>query len=408
MSNIKYKKFAEINLQDPFFDNLRMDYPGFDTWYKKKAMAEESAYVLYEENKLVCFVYLKIEDSLDTNIIPPLYPTRWVKIGTFKIEARRTKLGQRLIKRAFDFAISHNIFDLYVTAYDKHAVLIDILKHYGFVEYGNKGSEKVLVKHIISNNDLPTFSEVCGKLERCPPLPREFSNLRISRKNAIQRYRQDPSFQHCYQNCEHFFQFYESLKVPENLSFIFPTLSARNNKKYILSIYPEYHTRMFSDSKLQTESNSILCDISESNSIHKVYLSAIDNTQFLQKGDLLIIYRTKDNNAQSANYSSVATSLCVVEEYKHVENFCCEDEFIGYCKPHNVFSIEELQRFYKTKRYPHIIKMTYNIAFKRRVVLDKLRDIIPNVSYWGFVPLDDQQFYQIMQEAEINDSIIVH
>lgn len=408
MSDIKYKKFAEINLQDPFFDNLRMDYPEFDTWYQKKTMAGESAYVLYEENKLVCFVYLKIEDSLDTNIIPPLYPTRWVKIGTFKIEARRTKLGQRLIKRAFDFAISHNIFDLYVTAYDKHAVLIDILKHYGFVEYGNKGGEKVLVKHIISNNDLPTFSEVCEKLEQCPPMPQEFNNLQISRRNTLKRYSQDIKFQQCVENCKHFFSFYETLKLSGNLSLNFPTLSARNNRKYILGIYPEYHTRMFSDSKLHTESTSILCDISESNSIHKVYISAIADTQLLQKGDIVIIYRTKDDNAQSANYSSVATSLCVVEEYRYISSFYCEDDFIKYCKPHNVFSIEELQSFYKTKRYPYIIKMTYNIAFKRRVVLDKLRTIIPNVSYWGFVSLDDQQFYQIIQEAGINDSIIVH
>ncbi|RDU74580.1 hypothetical protein CQA57_00590 [Helicobacter anseris] len=408
MSNIKYKKFADINLRDSFFDSLREDYPEFDTWYQKKAKAEESAYVLYEENKLVCFVYLKIENSLDTNIIPPLYPTRWVKIGTFKIEARRTKLGQRFIKRAFDFAISHNIFDLYVTAYDKHIVLIDILKRYGFVEYGKKGNEKVLTKHIISNNDLLTFSEVCGKLEQCPLLSKKFNNLPISQKNVISRYRQDLNFQLCCSKCDHFFHFYKSLELPDDLSFIFPTVSTRETKKYILSIYPEYHTRMFSDSKLHTESDSILCDISESNSIHKVYLSAISDTQFLKRGDLLVIYRTKDKDAPSANYSSVATSLCVVEEYRSIYSFEDEENFIKYCSPYNIFSTKELKHYYETKRYPHIIKMTYNISFNKRVVLDKLRKIIPNVSYWGFVALDIQQFYQIIQEAEINDSIVVY
>lgn len=410
MSDIKYKKFAEINLRDPFFDNLRMDYPEFDTWYQKKAMAGESAYVLYEENKLVCFVYLKIEDSLDTNIIPPLYPTRWVKIGTFKIEARRTKLGQRLIKRAFDFAISHNIFDLYVTAYDKHAVLIDILKHYGFVEYGNKGGEKVLVKHIISNNDLPTFSEVCGKLEQCPPMPKEFGNLRISRKNALQRYDQDINFRNCHKNCERFFKSYYAISNNRDLSFDFPTIFAKNVKKYILAIRAEYHTRMFPDSKLHTESPSVLLDTSEANSIHKVYITKMWGIEKMKKGDLIIIYRMKDNYHSSAHHRSVITSLCVLEEYRHIDTFQNEDDFLNYCNPHNIFTIEELKHFYKTKTFFHIIKMTYNMALEKRLTKGEVEKIIHKnpQRYWGFVPLNDQDFRKIILETKTDDSIIIH
>ena len=111
MANIEYRLFSDINLQDSFFDSLRQDYPGFDSWYNKKVLHGERAYILYEENKLVCFLYLKEEIPIDnTNITPPLDTAKlWVKIGTFKVVPHKTKLGERLIKRMLDFAISKNI-----------------------------------------------------------------------------------------------------------------------------------------------------------------------------------------------------------------------------------------------------------------------------------------------------------
>ncbi len=73
----------------------------------------------------------------------------WIKVGTFKVVPHRTKLGERLIKRMFDFAISKNIFNLYLTAFSKHKALINLLEQYGFKQWGNKGDELVLIKNIL-------------------------------------------------------------------------------------------------------------------------------------------------------------------------------------------------------------------------------------------------------------------
>lgn len=149
--------------------------------------------------------------------------------------------------------------------------------------------------------------------------------------------------------------------------------------------------------------------MSESNSIHKVYIAAMQGVENIKNGDLLIIYRTKDDKAPNANYSSVATSLCVVEEYRHINEFNSEAEFVEYCKPYNIFNEQDLKIYFKTKRYPKIIKMTYNISFKKRIVLDKLRDIIKNNDrYWGFLSITDEEFKEIIKVGEVNESIIIY
>lgn len=128
----------------------------------------------------------------------------------------------------------------------------------------------------------------------------------------------------------------------------YPAINATSDK-YLLSIYPKYHTGMFSDSMLNTESYDILKDMSESNSIHKVYITEMKGVEQLKRGDCLLIYRTKDKNAQSANYSSVITSLCVVEEYKDLSSFSDLYDFIKYCKPHNIFTDDELENIFIKK-----------------------------------------------------------
>lgn len=46
------RKFSEINLNDPFFDSLKSDYPGnssstgFSAWFAKKAQEGRTALVL--------------------------------------------------------------------------------------------------------------------------------------------------------------------------------------------------------------------------------------------------------------------------------------------------------------------------------------------------------------------------
>ncbi|EMK1718751.1 MULTISPECIES: hypothetical protein [Enterobacteriaceae] len=128
---LKYERFQEVNLQDPFFDSLKQDYPGFEGWFESKGTAE--AYVSYnDQNMIDGFLYLKLENEA-INDTTPSYPLRnRVKCGTFKIVAHGTKLGERFVRKIFDFALTHDVDEIYVTIFDKHQGLISLLTRYGF------------------------------------------------------------------------------------------------------------------------------------------------------------------------------------------------------------------------------------------------------------------------------------
>lgn len=103
----------------------------------------------------------------------------------------------------------------------------------------------------------------------------------------------------------------KTLEYHNNLYKDFPRIQSQNSSKYILSIYPEYHTKLFPYSRLQTENDHKVEDLSFTNTLEKVYLAKMYGMDKLKSGDLIIIYRTAENN-KSAEYSSVITSVCSV------------------------------------------------------------------------------------------------
>ena len=46
--NMNLKLFSDINLDDPFFDSLKSDYPGFENWFQRKINENEIAFVQYK------------------------------------------------------------------------------------------------------------------------------------------------------------------------------------------------------------------------------------------------------------------------------------------------------------------------------------------------------------------------
>ena len=351
MSNIKYKLFSEIDLKDPFFDSLKEDYKEFVDWYQRKANEDQKAFVLYENNRLLAFLYLKIERDRVADVEPNLEAKKRLKVGTFKVEAHGTKLGERFIKRIFDTAIAKDIDEIYLTIFAKHDSLIGIFKTFGFFEYGRKttfnGEEIVLIKQI-------------GKLK-------------------------------------------------DDILKDYPMVQMKNRSIHGLSIYPEFHTRLFSDSILNNERVDIIKDVSHTNSIHKIYLCNMQGVTAFRNGDIVLIYRTKDKKGY-ARFRSVMTSVCIVEESININQFNTLEDFLSYCRPYSVFTEDELIKFYQTKQYPYIIKMTYNLAFKKRVTRGELIDNIglnPN-EYWGVLNINRTQFNQIIRAGEVDESLIVN
>lgn len=97
MNNIEHKTFADVDLQDPFFQSLREDYPKFDDWFRGKSNHE--VFVQYDDNnKIMGFLYLKVEEQMVEDVVPNILANKILKVGTFKIEAHGTKMGSNLLK----------------------------------------------------------------------------------------------------------------------------------------------------------------------------------------------------------------------------------------------------------------------------------------------------------------------
>ncbi len=350
MANLEYHYFSQINLADPFFNSLKSDYNEFEEWYFRKVTQEAKAYICNWENQLCGFLYLKEENNAITDISPHLPAKRRLKIGTFKVDAHGTRLGERFIKTILDNAVEYDYDEIYVTVFSRHTGLISLLTQFGFLQYGSKtthnGTELVLVKNM---------QQISG-----------------------------------------------------NLLQDFPLVFDNNINKYALSIQPQFHSRLFPDSILSNESFNILNDVSHTNSIHKVYICGMSGVIDFHSGDLVLIYRTSDRQAP-ARFRSVITSLCVVQEIRHINSFASLEDFFEYCSAYSIFTESELRSMYHHKRYPYVIKMTYNAAFSRKVTNGDLIDNHGvNPHYWGVFRLTNAQFYNIIRAGEVNERIVVN
>ena len=177
----------------------------------------------------------------------------------------------------------------------------------------------------------------------------------------------------------------------------YPRIPIKHGRHFVLSLYPEWHSRLLPDSLLKTEDSSILQDVSHSNSIHKIYLAAMKNVDQLRRGDTLLIYRTAEGGP--AYYTSVVTSLCVVEELANIGQFPTVEKFLAYCAPYSIFTETELRSLYQRRRYPWIIRFAYNLALRKR---PNRKALVEQVGldingYWGFFQISTQQLQNILQ-----------
>ena len=120
---LSLRHFRDIDLNDVFFDTLKADYPGFEAWFEKKA--GERAFVCFADNgSLQGFLYTKQESDALSDIQPVLPAAERLKVGTFKVNAHGTKLGERFMKKIFDIAVACSASEVYVTVFPKHAGLV--------------------------------------------------------------------------------------------------------------------------------------------------------------------------------------------------------------------------------------------------------------------------------------------
>ena len=346
--NVQKIPFGMIDLNDPFFQSLKDDYPGFTEWFLKKH--NETAYITINSNKgkLLSFLYLKIEgaDENYADIIPPLPAKKRLKVGTFKVISNGFRLGERFLKIIFDNALKHKVDEIYVTIFDRsdeQKRLIGLMEKWGFTYWGKKGEENVYV--------------------------RDFS----------------PVFD------------------GENVHRTYPYIS-KNRDTYIVPIYPEYHTELLPDSILNTESpEDFVEDSPHRNGISKVYVSRA-LAPHPKKGDILVFYRT------GGLYKGVVTTIGMVTDTR--ECFTNKAEFIQYCLRGSVFPEKELEKMWDYKpQKPFVVNFLYVYSFPKRINMERLIDLGifkgVNDAPRGFFKISKAQFESILKETASEGRFVV-
>ena len=344
---VKKELFGNVNLRDSFFDSLRRDYP-FDAWFTRKA--DEYAYVCRSEQGLLAFLYLKVERAGEdySDITPPFHRARRLKIGTFKVDLNGYRLGERFLKIVFDNARLQQVEQIYVTTFKKEIQqqrLVNLLEDYGFVLHGQKNTgEDVYVR----------------------PFRPEAN-------------RQSP-------------------KVT------YPFFSTQG-RVWIVSIYEKYHTELFPDSILHTESPDDFVDNEpHRNAISKVFVSRAYN-RGLSSGDVIVFYRT------GGIYKGVATTIGIVENV--VDGIRTEEDFIRLCRKRTVFSDAELreQWNYRPRNRPFIVNFLYTYSLPKRPNLKRLLElgVIRSIEAvpQGFEPITVQNLRDILRESQADEGLAV-
>lgn len=351
--DLQLRPFREIDLADPFFDSLKAAYPEFSEWYKKKAALGAKAYVFHnEEGGVTDFLYMKIETEEVTDVVPILPAKKRLKVGTFKLLKRGTKRGERFMKKIMDTAMAQEVAEVYVTIFPTEELqyLIQLFEKFGLYHRADKPhvgreSEWVMVKDMKS---------VAGDvLENYP-------RMRIAGKN-----------------------------------------------KWILGIYPKWHTPLFPDSILNNESYDMVQDCTPTNGIYKTYISWNSECAQMNHGDLVVIYRTSDEDGR-AWYRSVVTTVCTVYEVRKWGDFKTEEEFLKYTQ-YSVFPEKDLMKWYKTNKNLVVIKLLYNVAFCKRVIRKDLVEsgALDESARVSLLPLTDEKFKKIIELGQADERYFI-
>ena len=349
--SVRKEYFGNLDISDGFFTSFKEDYPDYAKWFNKKA--NEEVYVCLAGGKPLALLYLKVEgkDEDYSDIDPPLPRKQRLKIGSFKVALNGFRLGERLLKIVFDNALRFKVEEIYVTTFNKRIEqerLINLFEEYGFHFHGYKsgpgGKELVYIR---------PFTRIANRAN-------------------------------------------------PKLTYPFFSMAARI---LIVPIYPEYHTELFPDSILRTESPmNFVENEPHRNAISKVYISrSIDRN--LNPGDVIVFYRT------GGYYKSVVTTIGVVERV--IARVSNEEDFIRLCRKRSVFPDEELSKHWKRNpsNLPFIVNFLYVYSFPKPINMKRLIEIsvIPSVedAPRGFTPISVKNLRDILRECNVDESIIV-
>ena len=296
----------------------------------------------------------KIENEQEnySDISPTFSEAKRMKISTFKVSQYGNYLGERLLKIVFDNALSNGVKEIYLTIFPKRPEqlnLIYFLKEWGFQRYGKKhscsGDELVFVRSFdrIASRDKPTMT--------------------------------------------------------------FPYFSKSANF-FLVPIRPEYHTELFPDSILRTESpTNFIENEPHRTALRKVYISH-SHEKNLKSGDVIIFYRT------GGLYRGVVTTLGIVENI--IADIKDGQEMIKIARKRSVLRDEEIMQYWNKypPNRPFLVNFLYTYSFPRRPNLAELIElgIIRDVTSAprGFTRISWDSFYKIIRASSSDENLIIY
>ena len=256
------KKFADINLDDSFFDSLKADYPGnenstgFVEWFNKKASENAAALVFEDEIGVGTFVVIKKENEEIKMQSEDLPKINRVKISTFRIadRFRRQRIGEGAIGLLLWEWQKTDAEEIYATVFDKHDTLISQLELFGFQNVGkNLNEENVLIK---------------------------------SRKNI---------------------DFSDPYKA-------FPFIKSNFDYAGYIIVDDEYHDTMFAYSELANKATlQSKIHSSVSNGLSKIYVGRAPQINH-KIGEPVLIYRKYNQGKPGKRFRSCITSYCIITD----------------------------------------------------------------------------------------------
>ncbi|NHI91668.1 MAG: hypothetical protein EAX96_04130 [Candidatus Lokiarchaeota archaeon] len=281
--SIKKDFMYNLNLDDPIFNSLKLEYPEFNEWFKKKSREGRECWVNFmEDGKIGALLIFKLENEI-IPLNPPIPRKKRLKIATMKVIKIGYKIGELLLKLSIDLAIKNKMEEIYLTHFSKPLDnLVDLITEYGFKMIGkfNNGEEVFLKKLMLEKEDIQGLK------------PLDILN-------------------------QFYPNFYDGIKV----------------KKFIVPIRPQFHQRLFTSFPgRQTLLEEHIGDfIIEGNSIKKVYLTH-SNIKRIKEGDLILFYRSIDKQK--------ITTIGIVEDvFFEMQDL---DEIIRIVSKRTVYSRSEI------------------------------------------------------------------
>ena len=336
-----------LDIKDPFFDSLKEEYgeSDFYKWIHEKCIKQgRKCWTYHEDKALKALLILKEEDET-IKISPHMPVAKRLKIATLKVDMPGSKFGELFLKMAFQYCINNQIFEIYLTHFQKEDdKLLYLIENFGFEMVGKlvKTGEGVFLKEFI-------------------PVQKDLAPIDLAKK------------------------YYPCFKDDSSI------------RKFLVPIQPGYHDILFPD---YTNRQIKFSDYSKinipGNAIRKAYIS-YSKIKKIRVGDIILFYRSLDQHA--------ITSIGIVDQDPiRTDDLELLKRVVG---KRSVYSNDELKKWVQKPAFVLLFKHHLNLP--KPLNLDDLREhgIIQNAPR-SIREINHKEYSAIKKRGKLDERFTVN